>query len=135
MITHLFLVALGLRCCEWAFSSCREQMRDPCPPHRAQLWGAGGCGEDGSFLQAWDGERVTPSESGKTVGNGDRDRRQAQSRDGELRVSLTRGQSFLLEGAPQAPPLPTQHSSESATIPASVHKESSKSQPEGQAGS
>lgn len=78
---------------------------------------------------------MSPSGSGKTVGNGDRDRRQAQSRDGELRVNLTRGQSFLWKGTPQAPASPTQHSSESATISASVHKEGSKSQPEGQAGS
>ena len=51
---------------------------------------------------------MSPSGSGKTVGNGDRERttgrRQAQSRDGELRVNLTRGQSFRWEGGPTGTP-------------------------------
>ena len=43
-------------------------------PHQRGRFG-GGRGEDGSFLPAWEGERVSPSGSGKTVGNGDREPR------------------------------------------------------------
>lgn len=84
------------------------------------------CREDSRLLPAWEGEQASLSGSGKTVSTGDGDKtkygRRARSRDGELRVNLTRERGLLRRGPLQARPSPTQYSSESATVPASVRK-------------